>query len=160
MTAPLQSWVWSSLAVSTGPSWCTLRLETSSGSPPSTLAPLTVILLLVPVPRSLEGGPDLSSPSSLCLSREGVVVASYPSHHLAVFTVNGKRLRDQLHSDNIQVRQSTLEIYVNMIKFVNRLLQMWHWCNAFQCNVDSGQINLYSDVISEACCAHRAGCSL
>ena len=45
----------------------------------------------------------MTSPSSLCLSREGVVVASYPSHHLAVFTVNGKRLRNELHSDNIQV---------------------------------------------------------
>jgi len=52
--------------------------------------------------RSLEGGGELTSASSLCLSREGVVVASYPSHHLAVFTVNGKRLRDELHSDNIQ----------------------------------------------------------
>ena len=71
---------------------------------------LPLLLLLVPVPRSLEGGPDLSSPSSLCLSREGVVVASYPSHHLAVFTVNGKRLRDQLHSDNIQVQQNSLEV--------------------------------------------------
>ena len=53
--------------------------------------------------RALEGGAELTSPSSLCLSREGVVVASYPSHHLAVFTVNGKRLRNELHSDNIQV---------------------------------------------------------
>jgi len=52
--------------------------------------------------RALEGGAELTSPSSLCLSREGVVVASYPSHHLAVFTVNGKRLRNELHSDNIQ----------------------------------------------------------
>jgi len=37
-----------------------------------------------------------------------VVVASYPSHHLAVFTVNGKRLRDELHSDNIQVTHSQI----------------------------------------------------
>merc|ERR1719458_1481803 len=67
----------------------------------------------VPTPRAILTGhehtiscavicAELASPSSLCLSREGVVVASYPSHHLAVFTVNGKRLRNELHSDNIQ----------------------------------------------------------
>ena len=65
-----------------------------------TLYSLVSLLLF---PRALEGGAELTSPSSLCLSREGVVVASYPSHHLAVFTVNGKRLRNELHSDNIQV---------------------------------------------------------
>ena len=53
--------------------------------------------------RALEGGAELTSPSNLCLSREGVAVASYPSHHIAVYTVNGKKLRCELHSDNIQV---------------------------------------------------------
>ena len=36
--------------------------------------------------RSLEGGPELTSAHNLSLSREGLVVASYPSHHVAVFT--------------------------------------------------------------------------
>ena len=39
----------------------------------------------------------------LIMSREGLVVASYPSHHVAVFTINGKKLRSELHSDNVQV---------------------------------------------------------
>ena len=55
--------------------------------------------------RSLEGGPELTSPDNLCLSREGLVVASYPSHHVALFTINGKKLRNELHSDNVQVRR-------------------------------------------------------
>ena len=52
--------------------------------------------------RALEAGPDLTSPHQLCLAREGVVVAAYPSHHIAVFTVNGKPLKNELHSDTIQ----------------------------------------------------------
>ena len=51
----------------------------------------------------MEGGPELTSPDNLCLSREGLVVASYPSHHVALFTINGKKLRNELHSDNVQV---------------------------------------------------------
>lgn len=54
--------------------------------------------------RSLEAGPELTSAANLSLSREGLVVASYPSHHVAVFTINGKKLRSELHSDNVQVR--------------------------------------------------------
>ena len=53
--------------------------------------------------RSLEAGPELTSAANLSLSREGLVVASYPSHHVAVFTINGKKLRSELHSDNVQV---------------------------------------------------------
>jgi len=30
------------------------------------------------------------------------VVASYPSHHIAVYSVNGRKLRCELHSDSIQ----------------------------------------------------------
>ena len=30
------------------------------------------------------------------------MVASYPSHHVAVFTINGKKLRSELHSDSVQ----------------------------------------------------------
>ena len=52
--------------------------------------------------RSLSAGPELTSAYNLCLSREGLVLASYPSHHVAVFTINGKKLRSELHSDNIQ----------------------------------------------------------
>ena len=40
--------------------------------------------------------------------REGVVVASYPSHHLAVYTINGKMLRCEIHSDSINVSISNL----------------------------------------------------
>ena len=53
--------------------------------------------------RSLEAGPELTSAANLSLSREGLVVASYPSHHVAVFTINGKKLRSELHSDSVQV---------------------------------------------------------
>ena len=31
------------------------------------------------------------------------MVASYPSHHVALFTINGKKLRNELHSDTVQV---------------------------------------------------------
>ena len=63
--------------------------------------------------RSLEGGPELTSPDNLCLSREGLVVASYPSHHVALFTINGKKLRNELHSDTVQVvLQPSVVIFV------------------------------------------------
>ena len=60
--------------------------------------------------RSLEAGPELTSAANLSLSREGLVVASYPSHHVAVFTINGKKLRSELHSDNVQVRCKPVEL--------------------------------------------------
>ena len=65
--------------------------------------------------RSLEAGPELTSAANLSLSREGLVVASYPSHHVAVFTINGKKLRSELHSDNVQVRKviETSTVYCN-----------------------------------------------
>merc|ERR1719445_2192504 len=47
----------------------------------SKYGPLLVHTTFGDLLRSLDGGVELSSPSSLCLSREGVVVASYPSHH-------------------------------------------------------------------------------
>ena len=41
------------------------------------------------------------------------MVASYPSHHVALFTINGKKLRNELHSDNVQVVfQSSVVIFV------------------------------------------------
>ena len=80
----------------------------------SKYGPLLVHTTFGDLLRSLDGGAELSSPSNLCLSREGVVVASYPSHHLAVFTVNGKRLRNELHSDNIQVENTVKENAVSL----------------------------------------------
>lgn len=67
----------------------------------SKYGPLLVHTTFGDLLRSLDGGAELYSPANLSLSREGVMVASYPSHHLVVFTVNGKRLRNELHSDNI-----------------------------------------------------------
>ena len=66
--------------------------------------PLLVHTTMGDLLRSLEAGPELTSAANLSLSREGLVVASYPSHHVAVFTINGKKLRSELHSDNVQVR--------------------------------------------------------
>jgi len=64
--------------------------------------PLLVHTTMGDLLRSLEAGPELTSAANLSLSREGLVVASYPSHHVAVFTINGKKLRSELHSDNVQ----------------------------------------------------------
>lgn len=78
--------------------------------------PLLVHTTMGDLLRSLEAGPELTSAANLSLSREGLVVASYPSHHVAVFTINGKKLRSELHSDNVQVRADILVYFFSFSK--------------------------------------------
>jgi len=67
----------------------------------SLFGPLLVHTTFGDLLRSLSGPVDLHSATCLWLSREGIVLASYPSHHLALFTINGKLLRCELQSDSI-----------------------------------------------------------
>jgi len=67
----------------------------------SVYGPLLVHTTFGDLLRSLSGPADLHSASCLWLSREGVVMSSYPSHHLALYTINGKLLRCEIHSDSI-----------------------------------------------------------
>ena len=53
--------------------------------------------------RSLEPPTDFQSPENIAMSREGVIVVNYERGHLAAFTINGKRLRHEIHNDNLQV---------------------------------------------------------
>ncbi|XP_033217054.1 neurobeachin-like [Belonocnema kinseyi] len=52
--------------------------------------------------RSLEAPNGFFSPENLAISREGLVVVNYERGHIAAFTINGKRLRYESHSDNLQ----------------------------------------------------------
>ncbi|XP_059484361.1 neurobeachin isoform X4 [Neocloeon triangulifer] len=52
--------------------------------------------------RSLEPGVGANSPENIAMSREGLIVVNYEKGHVAAFTVNGKRLRQEAHNDNIQ----------------------------------------------------------
>ncbi|XP_053616649.1 neurobeachin isoform X5 [Plodia interpunctella] len=52
--------------------------------------------------RALPPAEGVSSPQQLALSREGVVVVAYARGHLAAFTLNGRRLRNETHNDNFQ----------------------------------------------------------
>jgi WD40 repeat protein len=67
----------------------------------SLYGPLLVHTTFGDLLRSLAGPADLHSAACLWLSREGIVMASYPSHHLALYTINGKLLRCEMHSDSI-----------------------------------------------------------
>jgi neurobeachin len=53
--------------------------------------------------RSLEPATGANSPENIAMSREGLIVVNYKKGHVAAFTVNGKRLRQEAHNDNIQV---------------------------------------------------------
>lgn len=37
------------------------------------------------------------------MSREGFIVVKYDKGNIAAYTINGKRLRKESHSDNLQV---------------------------------------------------------
>jgi hypothetical protein len=53
--------------------------------------------------RSLEPAIGANSPENIAMSREGLIVVNYKKGHVTAFTVNGKRLRQEAHNDNIQV---------------------------------------------------------
>lgn len=53
--------------------------------------------------RSLEPGAGAHSPENIAMSREGIIVVNYERGHVAAFTINGKRLRQEAHNDNLQV---------------------------------------------------------
>ncbi|XP_011299743.1 neurobeachin isoform X2 [Fopius arisanus] len=52
--------------------------------------------------RSLEPPNGFTSPENIAMSREGVIVVNYERGHIAAFTINGKRLRQESHNDNLQ----------------------------------------------------------
>ncbi|KAG1699369.1 Neurobeachin [Nymphon striatum] len=52
--------------------------------------------------RSLEGPEKFNSPELCCISREGMVVIKYNMGNICAFTLNGHRLRNASHNDNIQ----------------------------------------------------------
>lgn len=53
--------------------------------------------------RSLEPPNDFISPENIVMSREGFIVVKYDKGNIAAYTINGKRLRKESHSDNLQV---------------------------------------------------------
>lgn len=53
--------------------------------------------------RSLEPPQDFISPESIVMSREGFIAVKYDRGNVAAYTINGKRLRHESHSDNLHV---------------------------------------------------------
>lgn len=53
--------------------------------------------------RCLEAPLGFVSPENIAMSREGVIVVNYERGNIAAFTINGKRLRNESHNDNLQV---------------------------------------------------------
>ena len=53
--------------------------------------------------RSLDPPQDFISPENIAMSREGFIVVNYDKGNVAAYTINGKRLRHESHSDNLQV---------------------------------------------------------
>lgn len=53
--------------------------------------------------RSLEVSTIHLLPENICLSREGIIIATYKMGHIAAFTLNGKMLKHETHDDNILV---------------------------------------------------------
>lgn len=54
--------------------------------------------------RSLEPPNGFTSPETIAMSREGLIVVNYEKGNVAAYTINGKRLRFESHNDNLQVR--------------------------------------------------------
>lgn len=52
--------------------------------------------------RSLEAPESFLSPKMCTLSREGLIVVDYDRGNICTYTLNGKRLRNESHNDNIQ----------------------------------------------------------
>jgi hypothetical protein len=67
--------------------------------------------------RCLEAPAGFISPESIAMAREGIIVVNYERGHIAAFTSNGKRLRHESHSDNLQVRHG----FTHQIKILNSL---------------------------------------
>nr|CAD7439851.1 unnamed protein product [Timema bartmani] len=60
--------------------------------------------------RSLEPPSGFLSPENIAMSREGVIVVNYERGHIAAFTINGKRLRQESHNDNLQANNSVYAV--------------------------------------------------
>ncbi|CAH1393721.1 unnamed protein product [Nezara viridula] len=52
--------------------------------------------------RCLDAPAGFISPESIAMAREGIIVVNYEKGNVAVFTSNGKRLRYEVHNDNLQ----------------------------------------------------------
>ncbi|XP_073999314.1 A kinase anchor protein rugose isoform X3 [Rhodnius prolixus] len=52
--------------------------------------------------RCLEAPAGFISPESIAMAREGIIVVNYERGNIAAFTSNGKRLRYEVHNDNLQ----------------------------------------------------------
>uniref|UniRef100_A0A146M1B0 Neurobeachin n=1 Tax=Lygus hesperus TaxID=30085 RepID=A0A146M1B0_LYGHE len=52
--------------------------------------------------RCLEAPAGFISPESIAMAREGIIVVNYEKGNIAAFTSNGKRLRYEVHNDNLQ----------------------------------------------------------
>jgi len=68
--------------------------------------------------RSLEPAIGANSPENIAMSREGLIVVNYKKGHVTAFTVNGKRLRQEAHNDNIQVGFVAATLKINCSQFV------------------------------------------
>jgi neurobeachin len=53
--------------------------------------------------RSLDAPEEFLSPENITMSREGFIVVNYDEGNVAAFTINGRLLRYESHSDNLQV---------------------------------------------------------
>lgn len=53
--------------------------------------------------RSLDPPNDFVSPEIIAMSREGFIVVNYDKGNVAAYTINGKKLRNESHNDNLQV---------------------------------------------------------
>jgi neurobeachin len=53
--------------------------------------------------RSLDAPDEFLSPENITMSREGFIVVNYDEGNVAAFTINGRLLRHESHSDNLQV---------------------------------------------------------
>ena len=54
-------------------------------------------------------------------------MASYPSHHLALYTINGKLLRCEMHSDSINVSNLESENLTFLANFIFYLVCILHF---------------------------------
>lgn len=58
--------------------------------------------------RSLDAPEEFQSPENITMSREGFIVVNYDEGNVAAFTINGRLLRHESHSDNLQVNKSRI----------------------------------------------------
>ena len=78
--------------------------------------------------RSLEPAAGAHSPENIAMSREGLIVVNYERGHVAAFTINGKRLRQEAHNDNLQVSHlpSPWTLPRSPLKIANKIRVLKH----------------------------------